>query len=337
MTLAELGARLREAREGRDMTVADVADRLKIPTRILQGIEEGSDRVPRTVYVHHFIKEYALLLGFAQDEVTEWLRGLEGFENISRPVIAEATTYTSVKPSMLPVILGGALKLVLVLALACGAYMAYVHFFAARGDYENSSQVSGEQSTTGASVPTWGSSDPSSATTVPAAPAVPVPAPVEQSSQPVPPAQPVQSAQPAQETAASAGGDETPAVPPVSDTVPSAQNPVVQQGGTPAQSVGGVPADAGTSASDTQPVALPDGMHQVEVIADTGDCWMGFEPDGRKQQRTLRKGDTFSMTFRDSLVIRLGHARAVRVIYDGRELERSTSPRVVTMSFPPAE
>ena len=80
--------------------------------------------------------------------------------------------------------------------------------------------------------------------------------------------------------------------------------------------------------------ALPDGMHQVEVIADTGDCWMGFEPDGKKQQRTLRKGDTFSMTFRDSLVIRLGNARAVRIIYDGRELERSTSPRVVTMNFP---
>ena len=80
MTLAELGAKLREAREGRDMTVADVADRLKIPTRILQGIENGSDTLPRTVYVHHFIKEYALLLGFAQEEVAEWLRGLEGFD-----------------------------------------------------------------------------------------------------------------------------------------------------------------------------------------------------------------------------------------------------------------
>ena len=83
MTLAELGAKLREAREGRDMAVADVADRLKIPTRILQGIEEGSDRVPRTVYVHHFIKEYAMLVGFSADEVTEWLRNLEGFRKLS--------------------------------------------------------------------------------------------------------------------------------------------------------------------------------------------------------------------------------------------------------------
>ena len=94
------------------------------------------------------------------------------------------------------------------------------------------------------------------------------------------------------------------------------------------------PATAAAGTDEPAPAALPDGMHQVEVIADTGDCWMGFEPDGKKQQRTLRKGDTFSMTFRDSLVIRLGNARAVRIIYDGRELERSSSPRVVTMNFP---
>ena len=83
--------------------------------------------------------------------------------------------------------------------------------------------------------------------------------------------------------------------------------------------------------------ALPEGMHHVEVIADGGDCWMGFEPDGGKQQRTLRKGDSFTMTFRDSLVVKLGHAAAVRVIYDGKELERSASTRVVTLRFPPAE
>ena len=178
MTLAELGARLREAREGRNMTVADVADRLKIPTRILQGIEDGSDNVPRTVYVHHFIKEYALLLGFAQDEVTEWLHGLEGFENISRPVIAENTTYTSVKPSLLPVIVGGVLKIVLVIALASGAYMAYLHFFAAR-DYEKTT-TTGEQAAPAAPMPTWGTSAPAPVPASPAPVAQPA-APVQQS------------------------------------------------------------------------------------------------------------------------------------------------------------
>lgn len=313
MTLAELGAKLREAREGRDMAVADVADKLKIPTRILQGIEEGSDRVPRTVYVHHFIKEYAILVGFSADEVTEWLRNLEGFENISRPVIAENTTYTSVKPSMLPVILGGVLKAVLVLALACGAYMAYLHFFAGR-DYESPSVMSGEQSSSEAPVPTWGNAAPSTAPLP--APAQPVPQsapePAAEQSAPAQPASAGAVEQPAQATpVASAQTEQTP--------VPAAEASVQQE------------------PAAEEPVALPEGLHQVEVIADNGDCWMGFEPDGKKQQRTLRRGDTFSMTFRDSLVIRLGNAKGVRVVYDGKELDRSTSPRVVTMSFPPAQ
>ena len=321
MTLAELGARLREAREGRNMAVADVADRLKIPTRILQGIEDGSDSVPRTVYVHHFIKEYALLLGFAQDEVTEWLRSLEGFENVSRPVIAENTTYTSVKPSLLPVILGGVLKIVLVIALASGAYMAYLHFFAAR-DYEKTTSVSGESSAPAAPMPTWGTSAPA-----------PVPAPQTPAVQPVAPAPQSAEAPAAEESTPAQVEESAPSVQPA----PVQQSSQVLQSDAPAVSqVGGAAAVTSDTAADAQPVALPEGMHQVEVIADTGDCWMGFEPDGKKQQRTLRKGDTFSMTFRDSLVIRLGNARAVRVSYDGKELERSTSPRVVTMTFPPA-
>lgn len=316
MTLEELGARLREAREGRNMTVADVADRLKIPTRILQGIEEGSDRVPRTVYVHHFIKEYALLLGFAAEEVSEWLRNLEGFENISRPVIAESATYTSVKPSMLPVILGGVFKAVLLLALACGAYMAYLHFFAGR-DYE-SPAVSGEASSVETPVPTWGNASPAPVPDMPAATAPETSAPAV-----------VQG--------------ELPAVEQSADVVQGAENGVTQGEESQASEqvqVAPVPTDpvqnAETAQAPEETAVLPDGLHQVEVIADTGDCWMGFEPDGKKQQRTLRKGDTFSMTFRDSLVVRLGNARAVRVIYDGKELDRSSSPRVVTMSFPPA-
>lgn len=315
MTLAELGAKLREAREGRNMTVADVVDRLKIPTRILQGIENGSDSLPRTVYIHHFIKEYALLLGFAQEEVTEWLRTLEGFEGVSHPVIAESTTYTSVKPSLLPVILGGVFKLVLVLALASGAYMAYLHFFAAR-DYESAS-VSQETGASSSAMPTWGN----------AAPA-PVPAPQTTDAQPAP-AEPQPAPQPAvtQSSASEADASAVTQQPDPAAAPVAAADPAVTQGA----------AEPAAPAADDQAAVLPEGMHQVEVIADSGDCWMGFEPDGKKQQRTLRKGDTFSMSFRDSLVIRLGNARAVRVVYDGKELERSTSPRVVTMSFPPAE
>ena len=139
MTLEELGAKLREAREARGMSVADVADRLKIPGRILHGVEEASERLPRTVYVHHFIKDYIKLMGFSAAQAAEWTSSLEGFENISRPVIAESQPFTSVKPSMLPVVLSGLLKAVATALAAFAVYSAYVHFFAGR-DYEEVKQ-----------------------------------------------------------------------------------------------------------------------------------------------------------------------------------------------------
>jgi len=318
MTLAELGATLREAREGRNMTVTDVADRLKIPTRILQGIEEGADRVPRTVYVHHFIKEYAILLGFSPEQAAEWLRNLEGFENIGRPVLGETASYTSVKPSILPAVIGGALKLIVLLALAYGAYMAYLHFFAGR-EYDAPVQRQEQDSSLSSpEAPVWGGGD--------------SPSPQPSSSvQDVVPGE-GQAARPAMPAGATEQNDAVP-LPPSSE---SEEPPAVSQPEMP-ETAEAAPAVQSVAVTESSPVALPDGMHQVEVIADQGDCWMGFEPDGKKQQRTLRKGDTFSMTFKDSLVVRLGHARAVRVIYDGRELERSASPRVITMKFPSGE
>ena len=170
-------------------------------------------------------------------------------------------------------------------------------------------------------MPTWGTSAPAPVPASPAPVAQPA-APVQQAGEAA--AEPQLEPAPAAESAA-----------PVQATQP-APSPQILQSDAPAvtqgSAVSAAPADP---AADAQPVALPEGMHQVEVVADSGDCWMGFDPDGKQQQRTLRKGDTISMTFRDSLVIRLGNARAVRVSYDGKELDRSTSPRVVTMSFPP--
>ena len=121
MTLAELGAKLREAREARGMSVADVADKLKIPGRILHGVEDASDRLPRTVYVQHFIKDYIKLMGFSAAQASEWVSTLEGFENLSRPALTESQPFTSVKPSILPTVLSALLKVAVTAALAFAA------------------------------------------------------------------------------------------------------------------------------------------------------------------------------------------------------------------------
>ena len=331
MTLAELGAKLREAREARGMSVADVADKLKIPGRILHGVEEASDRLPRTVYVHHFIKDYIKLMGFSAAQAAEWTSLLEGFENISRPVISESQPFTSVKPSLLPVVLSALLKAAATALLAFAVYSAYVHFFAGR-DYEEVKPPEQAQ--------------PAPASAPAEAPAAKE-APVAVAAKPAPADSPAPQAPPVWDVPAQPEAQEEPAV---TQAMPSASEDALPQSSAslvsqmmpsgPAEEPADSEKQAGEQGEEqggAQPAALPEGMHHVEVIADGGDCWMGFEPDGHKQQRTLRKGDSFTMTFRESLQVKLGHASAVRVIYDGRELERSTSQRVVTLRFPPAE
>ena len=332
MTLAELGSKLREAREARGLTVSDVADRLKIPGRILHGVEEASDRLPRTVYVHHFIKDYIKLLGFTAAEAKEWTSSLEGFENISRPALSESQPFTSVKPSMLPAVLSGLFKVAVTAVLAFAVYSAYVHFFAGR-DYEEVPSLPMQEQAAPAPEAAAPAVKPEAEAKAPEAPAAPAEAPAEPAAPA--PAVPVWDAPAAQPEAQEEGPAVTQAMPSAAeDALPQSSASLVSQM---------IPAEltsepAAPAAPAEEPLAaLPEGMHHVEVIADGGDCWMGFEPDGGKQQRTLRKGDSFTMTFRDSLVVKLGHAAAVRVIYDGKELERSASTRVVTLRFPPAE
>ena len=334
MTLAELGAKLREAREARGMTVADVADRLKIPGRILHGVEEASDRLPRTVYVHHFIKDYIKLLGFTAAEAKEWTSSLEGFENIARPALSESQPFTSVKPSMLPVVLSGLFKVAVTAVLSFAVYSAYVHFFAGR-DYEEVPVLPVQEQSVPAPKAEAPAVKPEAKEKSAEAPAAPAEVPAEAPAEAAAPVAPVWDAPAAQPEAREEAPAVTQAMPSAAeDALPRSSASLVSQM---------IPAEltnesAASAAPAEEPMAaLPEGMHHVEVIADGGDCWMGFEPDGGKQQRTLRKGDSFTMTFRDSLVVKLGHAAAVRVIYDGKELERSASTRVVTLRFPPAE
>jgi len=356
MTLAELGARLREAREARGMTVADVADRLKIPGRILQGVEEASDRLPRTVYVHHFIKDYIKLMGFTAEEAREWTSSLEGFENISRPALSESQPFTSVKPSLLPVVLSALLKVAATALLAFAVYSAYVHFFAGRDYEEVQIQVGQEQAVPApkaeAPAPKVEAPAQSGESAVKAPEAAPPAVPEASSEAPAEAPRPAEAVPPAKAAPQPAPEWDVPAVrpeaqeegPAVTQAMPSAAEDALPRSSAslvsqmlPAELTEEPAQSAPAGQGEASPAALPEGMHHVEVIADEGDCWMGFEPDGRRQQRTLRKGDSFTMTFRDSLVMKLGHAAAVRVIYDGKELERSTSHRVMTLRFPPAE
>ncbi|MFT4413635.1 helix-turn-helix domain-containing protein [Fredinandcohnia humi] len=70
--MTELGARLREAREKKDLSLEDLQQMTKIQKRYLVGIEEGNYSVmPGKFYVRAFIKQYAEAVGLDPESILE--------------------------------------------------------------------------------------------------------------------------------------------------------------------------------------------------------------------------------------------------------------------------
>ncbi len=63
------GERLRKAREAAGLSVADVAQRLKMPARVVESLEAGDwDRLDAPVFVRGQLRSYARLLGVRVDD-----------------------------------------------------------------------------------------------------------------------------------------------------------------------------------------------------------------------------------------------------------------------------
>lgn len=77
------------------------------------------------------------------------------------------------------------------------------------------------------------------------------------------------------------------------------------------------------------------GQHKL-IITATEECWIHSNADKTDtRQFSLRKGDTFALTFGKSLELKLGNAGGVRLRYDGKDLgPAGTSGQVRTIGFP---
>ncbi len=78
-----------------------------------------------------------------------------------------------------------------------------------------------------------------------------------------------------------------------------------------------------------------DGPHQI-VVSAVATCWMQSEADDEDAvQRTLKKGESVTLTFSDNLVLKLGNAGGVQIVYDGREIAQlGKAGQVRTIAFP---
>lgn len=71
---AELGGKLREAREKRSLSIGEVAERLKLPARQIEGLESGNyEGLPELVFVRGFLRTYGRFLELDDNEVAAYL------------------------------------------------------------------------------------------------------------------------------------------------------------------------------------------------------------------------------------------------------------------------
>ena len=312
MTLEELGAALRAEREKRGLSIEDVANHLKIGARLLRALEEGdASSLPHLAYAKGFIRSYSSYLGMAAEEVNEAVCALGG----TSPAVPQPV-YTP-EESLAP---GRSLKwlgVLIVLALvAGGAYVAWQ-----QGALEILSRQTRRlaQPSPPLQTPDSAESVPGRETSAPAADSAQTPSqtPAAKSEAFAPAASPSPEAAPVAAPAsaastASTGGVNTPSSAPapatawgLSSTMAAPAQPAIGQNATqPAQ-----PADG----------ALSPGQHKV-IITATEECWIHSNADNTDtRQFSLRKGDTFALTFTKGLALKLGTAGGVRISYDAED------------------
>ncbi len=95
MTLQELGQKIKNQREEQNVSLEEVAQRIKLSVTILRAIEEGdTSLLPHAVYAKGFTRSYALSVGFTPDMVKEFLD-----DAFSAEIAEDATPDVSLTPN----------------------------------------------------------------------------------------------------------------------------------------------------------------------------------------------------------------------------------------------
>lgn len=124
MTLQELGAKLRSAREEKRIMVEDAAIALKLSAKLLNALEEGDVRnLPQAVFIHNFIREYGRYLGICEEELR---LDLESAISLS-PVAPSDNRYQIIEPRKYSLSLIFP-ALIVLLVTVLGAYALYANW-----------------------------------------------------------------------------------------------------------------------------------------------------------------------------------------------------------------
>ncbi|WP_043776316.1 helix-turn-helix domain-containing protein [Desulfomicrobium escambiense] len=294
MDLIEIGTLLRETRERKGLSIEAVEEKTKIAPSVISALEEGNrERFPHPVYARGFVRSYALLLGLdAQDLCAHFSR------EYPVPTEADHPEHHAPKIRVRTHDADHVNTIVRVVAiagiLALGALGWYVF------DVYRSRQVT-------ESAPAVQEPAPAPAPQAQTLPPENVPAPLTQmqevAAEPQLPAgaEAVQNASPADAGNASAA--------PAAGQVPA---PAAAK-----QPEASVVAPAVTREQAPSAPAATGGERTLRISASSAS-WLQARPDDKVVDYFLRKGESATITFRDSLSVKFGNAGGVALELDGK-------------------
>jgi len=311
------GELLRQAREKREWSQAEVARKLNLTVSSLNHVETGAfDKLPGHTFARGYIRAYAKLMDLDQAPLVEAFDQYTGTHakgsevhslgRIEEPVRLSHNILRGVSLLLLVAVVGGSFIWWQDQGSLRGkdlAKIALEHVEVESADGTTQIHPLDEPEDQAVSVGQQGESAPLPLEQAPAepvaqasseaAPAAAVPAPA-----PVQPAQQV----PAQTAA--------PAPAPVAPAAPAAQAAPV----APAVSVPAIAA--------AEPAAVPAGSAKV-AIQFVADCWTQVSDGNGKVlfSAIKRKGDNLELTGKPPFAVRLGFARGAQVSYNGQPVD----------------
>ncbi len=340
MTFAELGLALREAREAKNLSIEDIADRLKLTTSLVRKMEEGDvTALPHAVYTRGFIRGYAAIVGI---NLEEYQNVIEEFYPLNVPsehdekiVLVSSVHQRSKNKRMLLlacIILGG---------LIFGAYWKLTQPKNIVVPVNNGPVVEQQSSTV---VPKVNSTAPNgqvdSKTTTSSVTQERVVKSQDSKTLTVEELtakelakgqglhKPQESATlPATEHAVPSDADQE------ASTVPAMIS--TEQAKPQAEALVNVDTKSKTASPEKASPAVTPQKHEMKITAQE-DCWMRIVPDGGKaSQRVLKKGETATYSFAKNLEMRFGNAGGVSLTYDGKAMPAAGKRgQAVTVTYP---
>lgn len=319
------GELLRQARENRDWSQAEVARKLNLTVSSLNHVETGAfDKLPGHTFARGYIRAYAKLMDLDQAALVDAFDRYTGTHakgsdvhslgRIEEPVRLSHNILRGVSLLLLVAVVGGGFVWWQDQGSLRGKDLAkialeHVEVESADGttqihplDEPEDQAVSAGQQPESAPLPLEqgaaeqpAAAEPAPVSPAPAATAAAVPAPAQQA--PVPPVASAPAAAPA------------PVVPVAPAPAPAAVAPAT-------------PVAAVAAAEPAAPAAVPAGSAKV-AIQFVADCWTQVTDGNGKVlfSAIKRKGDNLELTGKPPFSVRLGFARGAQVSYNGQAVD----------------